>query len=726
MRKKRLICGVLAGTMILGVTLSGCSQISSDTFADMEQEIATVNISGAENFDEELLPYKDAVGTTSIIKRELISYFITSGNSMLGSTNGNYATIFNNLMESLVNNAVLVQYSTMYLLKEQTVQGSTAAEVVQAYLDSGNDAESDVKKKVKRYEYLLGEDSEEVMVAKYNLMSTWNSRLDSYEKRILENDDSAEGTETRTTPVNTDKEREDYYPEKDGAIDYNVFTGFMGYRIENSGIYEDNRLEGSGTATRIRAYNDYISELVAAKLVDATRENLRDVKTLDYYNEEYVLRLEERIINKYIELYETEREEGLLKGDTGFLQDTYDDILDNQTDSFKASGFNTNMGSMSDSSFILYAPDTDGEEGTYGFVYNILLPFSAAQSASLTNLQSVYSDSDETSGYSAGYYKERNNLLMQIKTTDQRSAWFNGQTEYAFKAGADDVYYGKSASKDGWLFFENNFKKTYRYEELKNYAGMYPYNGTVVEKEDGYVLIENELTINQMLDEFSAYIDFVLDPTGAEKGNVTVNYTANYEDTEEFYQKDGDDYVLDKDGKKQLDYSKFVYASGKIELGETDANALRGNVFNKETKQNKVLGAVNELQFAYTTDTSVLSQYVGYSVSVGETSYIKEFEYAAQQAVAQGAGAFSVCAGDYGWHLIYVTYTFTPESEQYSPDWTKVTVEGTFENLFYEWVKTSNIANISTNRRTQIITRYNVEKTVTKYVDRYQDLLDMQ
>ena len=37
MRKKRLICGVLAGTMILGVTLSGCSQISSDTFADMEQ-----------------------------------------------------------------------------------------------------------------------------------------------------------------------------------------------------------------------------------------------------------------------------------------------------------------------------------------------------------------------------------------------------------------------------------------------------------------------------------------------------------------------------------------------------------------------------------------------------------------------------------------------------------------------------------------------------------------
>ena len=229
-----------------------------------------------------------------------------------------------------------------------------------------------------------------------------------------------------------------------------------------------------------------------------------------------------------------------------------------------------------------------------------------------------------------------------------------------------------------------------------------------------------------MLDEFSAYIDFVLDPTGAEKGNVTVNYTANYEDTEEFYQKDGDDYVLDKDGKKQLDYSKFVYASGKIELGETDANALRGNVFNKETKQNKVLGAVNELQFAYTTDTSVLSQYVGYSVSVGETSYIKEFEYAAQQAIAQGAGAFSVCAGDYGWHLIYVTYTFTPESEQYSPDWTKVTVEGTFENLFYEWVKTSNIANISTNRRTQIITRYNVEETVTKYVDRYQDLLDMQ
>ena len=133
------------------------------------------------------------------------------------------------------------------------------------------------------------------------------------------------------------------------------------------------------------------------------------------------------------------------------------------------------------------------------------------------------------------------------------------------------------------------------------------------------------------------------------------------------------------------------------------------------------------MQYAYTTDTGVLSQFVGYSVEAGDTSYIKEFEYAAHKAINQGAGSWVVCAGDYGWHLIYVTYTVSNTGHtQYAPNWAEnVEKEGTFENLFYEMVKTKNISNISTTRRTQIITSIKSDDTVSKMQDRYQDLLDM-
>ena len=142
--------------------------------------------------------------------------------------------------------------------------------------------------------------------------------------------------------------------------------------------------------------------------------------------------------------------------------------------------------------------------------------------------------------------------------------------------------------------------------------------------------------------------------------------------------------------------------------------------------QYKALSAVNELQYAYTTDTSVLSQYLGYSVQAGDTSYIKEFEHAAHEAVNKGTGNFTVCAGDYGWHLIYVTYTFDAEGiAQQKPEWKNIGVEGTFENLFYEWIKSNDLADISSQRRSQIITRFNIDESVTKYQDRYQNLLDL-
>ena len=86
MKKKRIIGGLLATTMALVPAFSGCSLVSSNAAADMQQVIATVNIADVEGLssqDQALVDkYKDAVGITYIQKMELIA-----SRSRLGSDN---------------------------------------------------------------------------------------------------------------------------------------------------------------------------------------------------------------------------------------------------------------------------------------------------------------------------------------------------------------------------------------------------------------------------------------------------------------------------------------------------------------------------------------------------------------------------------------------------------------------------------------------------------------
>ena len=72
-----------------------------------------------------------------------------------------------------------------------------------------------------------------------------------------------------------------------------------------------------------------------------------------------------------------------------------------------------------------------------------------------------------------------------------------------------------------------------------------------------------------------------------------------------------------------------MYAYGKVDLGNFTASDL----MNKESLSYKIMSAVNELQYAYTTDTAVLSEYLGYDIGAYSTDYIAEFEYATQYAI---------------------------------------------------------------------------------------------
>lgn len=778
MRKKRVISAVLAASLTLAATLGGCSLVSSNSGEDLKQVIAEVNITKTENFDKEFKSrfsdyedeysqYKEKLGTTAVIKRELLSYFVNVGTSYIQS-GYSYEDTFTTLMNQLVNTTALTQYATTYLLwyKMNNTEDATPQSVFSTYMAYEDEAEA--------YEYLLGgKDSKEVKLAEYSLMYSLNSALDTYETSVLKIESDDAGTDTRTAPSGVNTENDDYFPAKknsdgeylkadgtvttekdEAALDYSIYTGYGNYLLTGSGAYKDDRdpnlAKKSSRASRIRAYNNFVSSFVSFDLINPKTEDLKDVRELGYIKNQYVAQLESRIINKFYDLSEEEQIEKLKKSDYAYIKTLYQEALGEQIDSNNTeSAFSTAIGNMSDSQFILYAPETENG-GSFGFVYNILLPFSSSQSVALATTKketdankNPYIDSDIDSGYSALYYEYRNGLMANITSSDQRKAWFDGETEYAFKAEDGlDYYKGTIAerqSERSWLFFENNLTKNYRYEKLEKYDGRYSYNGWVEKSENGkYDIHPYAVTIDDMLKEFSSYIDYVLgsnnsvsflaDENGLtydlQNGNSAYyNYKGN-----QFYKNDG---AKNEDGKVEIDYSKFVYAYGKVGFGGANTPAeLRAQTLYKETDQYKVMAAVNELQYAYTTDTGVLSQYLGYSVNAGDTNYIKEFEYAAHKAVNNGTGSFAVCAGDYGWHLIYVTYTFEiPQSgeyngEVYNPQWENIEVEGTFENMFYEWIKSNNVSATSSTVSSALVKRFVTDDTVTKYESRYQDYLD--
>lgn len=722
MKSKMLVCGALAAALTMSVVFSGCGNATRNR-EDMNQVIATVDISNSANLESEgLSSYVSAIeSSTDIIKRDLVASYYNVGYSYVQS-GMDTAQVFELLVDALTTTSVVVQYSTLKLISMKVQEGDGFS--FDSYIDTlGKEGE------IAALEYLLkGEtqesedgESDRVLLAKYTLYSSINSSLDSLEESIIdEKDGTSSSTDTRTTPVGADVESEDYLPlNSDGTLNYGIYTGYAGYELGNCGAYSDDAVEGTTKSTRRLAYASFISSLRANFLV-GDDEDARDVLAISYINEEYLSQLQQQVINEYYERYEEEQEKLIDSVDSDgvytFLAERYQRDFDDQSVANSShDDFESSMSSLSDTSFILYAPATDGTDGgTYGYIYNILLPFSEAQNVNIDNTNTT-----------AAYYYSRKAILDDIVATDQRSAWFNGAEDYSFDASQSDIdYYGKAEGRD-YLFFENNLTDTERYADLEKYDGRYSYNGSVSENEDGsYSLIPAKLTVDDVLSELESYVEYVM---GGD--TVTINKLDSYNvaDYTDYYTEDTKDLP---DRLKQIDYSKFVYATGKVDLGVTSLSSFLTDMFVKDSAAYKAMSAVNELQYAYTTDTAVLSDYIGYAVSAYDTDYIPEFEYAAQAAVDEGAGTIYVCAGDYGWHIIYVTATFdTAGGAVYGDDvnWTAeyVLKEGTFQNLYYNWIKDSTLSDVTSARRSVINQQFGGDDTVTTYEDTYKDLLGL-
>ena len=168
-----------------------------------------------------------------------------------------------------------------------------------------------------------------------------------------------------------------------------------------------------------------------------------------------------------------------------------------------------------------------------------------------------------------------------------------------------------------------------------------------------------------------------------------------------------------------VDYSKFVYYKGQVDLTQTSADSY----FDSTTDAYKALSAVNELMFAFSTDTGCLNKYMGYVVAADKTSFVSEFEYAAQYVVRKGVGAYAVAPSDYGWHIIYCAYKYDGANVYSGFNANDIEKEGTFSNLFYESLKAKTTTTKATDIQTQVLQDY--KDSTTLYKNTYKDLLSI-
>lgn len=703
MKKTTKIAAVALAAAIGCTMFAGCDLLTTNAQKDYNQVIAEVNIAASDDFKDggRYAQYSDVIETSTVSKRDMVAYFVSSGYSYMQNNGLSYYDTFNMIVEALTNQQIYLQYAKVYLLENGDADGKTySAEEYRAAVAA---AESDEDKTLAGLTYFLNE--EEQARAKYSVRVMFNNTIDSQEQKFITADsETSASASVRATPTGIDTENEDYY---DPA--YRVYTG--GNTLASCGTYEAQ--EGSTAYTRRRGYNEFLGSLYSNNLL-SSGENVSDIESLSYFKLELRGAYEDALFNKLSEKFEAEIEESITEQS---ILNTYTKALRNQSAYFAEDeeAFEEALDGMSDSSFVLTAPAEN-----YGFVYNILLPFSQIQSAVLE------AEPGDAQGNKFGIRAE---LLQKLRATDQRSSWFTGETDYSFDGSSEDGVYTGGSEDRKYLFFENSLRQAEegtveKYERVKNYYGKYTFNGAVSKNlRDEYVITPAPIDIDAFLAEMEGYVNSVdgISAAGSYYLNNAAASGADFETGNAAYYTDTAYYKQKADGSNAVAYENFVYYQGKVDFGGTfDPN----RIFVAGSAENNALSAINELSFAYNTDTAGLNTYLGYAVSIAKTDFVSEFEYAAQLACEGGAGTYVVVPSDYGWHIIYCTFSFKADDtgviQPFRFNWAEKDEEGTFSNLYYETIRQNEVDRYTNVFQTYAISGY--VDCVTLYEDRYADL----
>ena len=546
MKKTTKVAAAVLATALSASALAGCGLVTTNVNKDYAQVIAEVNITNSENFaDSQYAGYADVIETAEITKRDMVAYFVSTGYSLMQSYGWTYHDTFQMISETLVNRQIYIQYAMLYLIDDESEPDITVAGYEAAVA-----GQSGIERRLAALAYFL--DEEEEAQALYSTRQLVNNTLDSQEETYLDHDHSHDDSAStaRTTPTGIDTETEDYYNEA-----YRIYTGSNA--LADCPGYEAP--EDSTPTTRRKAYSSFLASLRANSLIESG-EDLSDVESLTYFKTELASAYETAIINKL-----TDKFEDTIRATVNeqYAQEIYDTTYSRQETTFAndTDSFETALDGVSDTSFVLTAP-----EANYGYVINILIPFSTSQSLELENAPA---DLGDTKGNN---FLQRAALLKNVRGTDQRGTWFD--EDYAFDgAETENAYTGGNAARS-YLFFEDSLGGNEQYERVPNYLGYYTYNGAVRRNDDeSYTVRPNRITIDEFIAEMEGYLTQAASEVSVEGDGYTVSEgvyvngiaaddTINaVADNTTYYNRSVSDYYTESGA---VDYSKFVYYAGQV------------------------------------------------------------------------------------------------------------------------------------------------------------------
>ena len=661
----KLIALLLSAAMILGA-FAGCELLEVNTERDMEQVIASVNI----DMDGDETAYK--IEPENIYKRELISGYVTYGYMYVQNYGYTLSKTYDLILSNLTNNKVIVQYSRKKLSEAGKTYTSSAVTLPEEkYVSDG------MMKTYYDYvkELLKFVTESQAAEAEYNVLANFANMTKSFEeKKDDKKETEDEKITARTVPTVT----------TDGtAIDEEYAKS-----IGKEGLTEEKMTDEEKTAydawkkTKYTEYKkQYFSKYLGGVEKKAAFDSLTDsfetlglfgkaeVEALKNDNKQYEVQnycYYVYLLASNLESFVIQNYEDLLEATAaeGVVEDAlyseYVNMFNEQKEKYTKdlSSYETALDGITADSYVLYNP-TLASGDKYGYVANILIGFSAEATAALEAF------TEYTDGAKKEYRKE---LLKTLTAKDLRATWVQNA-------------YGTSSESE--FTFDDDRVKT---DLLKKF------NGTVTGSVDK---VEGTKSVKYFQKDGAWVWEEKAEET--DKANFT-EITAT-----------------------EMTFSAFIENVFKPALGLTsavDVDTKYDNAIDVETYKD----AINDLMFAYSTDTGCLNKLYGYFNGIKSNNFVPEFKEAAQEVINAGEGSFKIVATDYGYHIIICTKVMEAnENGEYASEAefkADLNNEGSTAAKLLKVKKSSNLEKLVSDT-----VSYNISKFVedgTEYITKYK------
>ncbi|MBR2498134.1 MAG: hypothetical protein IKB67_00230 [Clostridia bacterium] len=667
MRKTFITIASLMMTLIMGLTfLGGCKLITTNSKKDMNQVIATVKISS------------DMEKADEIYKKDIAMAYLNYGYMYEYSYGYTREKVVKMIVNNLVNNRVYVQYAMQEFNKSnETIVDST----------KGN---WDIDR------YLT---ASEKMDALYSTVKNMNELITSYmdvEDKVQDSMPEA----VRTIPTNAKNAEKKLDDTQKGQYVYGKDYPKTDYVYTDSDVIIDDGVEN---AERRKAYNKVINLLRSNELLGDYTNSLTETT---YYQETLQSHKEQALLDRFEKSIITEARKTVSLSD---LAEVYADRFNTQNNMTETE-FAEKLSSATASDPVLV-----NNNGTYGYVYNLLLGANDTTTAKITkyvddwkklNPQPTVEEKEQFEKDKAEYRKD---LFNNITVKDMRYSWiwsgYDGQL-----SGTEYTFTGDYAFATDSLPFQGDVK-------LLNPVA----NGE--EEPENYKA------------EYSV--------TNVRKFNLT-----SFIEMMETY----------------------LYGGTQNDVKKTDAPNAYYKVVNVDGDLAQYDEKINELLFAFSTDSGSLNTYKGYSIAPvpelgGSETYMQEFADAGRillgmdtdaradvldSGATLGNKSYIMVATDYGYHIMFYSQvfdnTFAYETldeylEAFCNKYGKADWQSVLNDMIDNWddfedkdhflytlfdsVASTKVNTVLTNAQNKILNDYvyNDGGYVVKYESRYAELL---